>query len=329
MKITAATDIDAASWDALVAADRAATFFHTRDWAAALSQGLGTWSPFYVAAWDGGTLVAGVPLMSRRRGALTLLQSMPFGTYGGVLTRSETPQETPQELLAEIARIASSASVASAVVVDLPGRLARPASALGLKSVEEEAQVVRLDRSYDEIWDGFRPSARNKIRKARKAGVTVRRGSSATDFLAYHDMLVECSRRWGEPVEFGRPFFERLALLDPDVVHLWLAEHEGEIIAGDLNFALHDRIANWGNVSRDSARLLAPNNLLHAYGMERGAAEGYRVFDLGSSAGIEGVEAFKQGFGTEPVRYRRYHIDKAWFRTARRLTGRERGGGAS
>ena len=324
MRITTSVEIDPVAWAELVTDDDEATFFHTTGWTTALSEGLGSWSPLYVAAWENDRLVAGVPLMVGRRGGFSMIRSMPFGTYGGVLLASGAPSGAIEAVLERLVTLGSSPSVASLVFVDLPGRFRGAADARGLPAVEEEAQIVRLDRPYDEIWSAFRPSARNKIRKAEKAGVTVRRGSTADDFGAYHDMLVECSRRWGTRVEFGCSFFTALGRLDANVVQLWIAEHEGRIIGGDLNFALHDVIVNWGNVSRDTARQLAPNNILHATGIERGVAEGAHLFDLGSSAGIAGVEAFKRAFGTEPVRYRRYHIDKAWYKAARRFAGRAR-----
>lgn len=319
---TTATQIEAAEWADLVSADGEATFFHTLDWSELLARNLGGWSPRFVLAREGETLVGGLPLMKRRRGPFTILQSMPFGTYGGAVLLPGAPPETAARLLEEAAATAASPNVASLVIVDLPDRLGAAARALGFVGHEEVAQIVRLDRPYREIWSAFRPSARNKIRKAEKAGVTVRRGESPRDFAAYHDMLLECCRRWGTRPEFGRGFFEGMASLDTGRAQLWLAEHAGGIVGGDLNFTMHGTIVNWGNVSRDSARSLAPNNLLHATGMREGAAAGFRIFDLGSSAGIRGVEAFKEAFGTERVPYRRYHMDKPWFRTARRLAGR-------
>jgi lipid II:glycine glycyltransferase (peptidoglycan interpeptide bridge formation enzyme) len=187
---------------------------------------------------------------------------------------------------------------------------------------------VRLARPAAEIQAGFRPAARNKIRKAESAGVTVRRARAESDFLEYGRILADCSRRWGGRCDFGPAFFRELALLDPDVVQMWLAEHEGRIIGGDLNFVLHGMIVNWGNVSIESAKQLAPSNLLHATAMEEGRRVGLALMNLGASAGNEGVDAFKASFGTERVPFKRYTTEKPWYRAAKRLLRRGRKGGA-
>ena len=52
---------------------------------------------------------------------------------------------------------------------------------------------------------------------------------------------------------------------------MWLAEHEGRMIAGDLNFVLHGTDHELGQrVARKRAKSLAPNNLLHANAMREG-----------------------------------------------------------
>jgi len=53
--------------------------------------------------------------------------------------------------------------------------------------------------------------------------------------------------------------------------------------------------------------------------MEEGAREGAVVYDLGSSAGIESVDAFKSAFGTTLVELRMYSVRKWWFSGVRRV----------
>jgi lipid II:glycine glycyltransferase (peptidoglycan interpeptide bridge formation enzyme) len=193
------------------------------------------------------------------------------------------------------------------------------------RALVEPAQVLQLGRPFDQIWAGFKPSARNKIRKAEKAGVTVRIASSEADFVAYHEMLTECSRRWATPAGFGRGFFIGLAELGPETVQMWIAEHESQIVAGDLNFLYGDTIMNWGNVSRPQARSLAPNNLLHARAIKWGVERGLAGYNLGSSRGLPGVGSFKASFGTETVDLVRLSLEKPWYRIAKAGCRRARG----
>ncbi len=312
MDIEVAHEAVPAEWDDLVRKDEAATFFHTSGWARALSASAGRFRPLFLLARTEGRLVAGIPALVSERAGFRIVSSMPFGTFGGPVVRPGAPAGAVAALVDAFRGEAAGLRTASAHLVDFASRL--PDGIPGFETVEEEAQIVRLDRDYEELSSRFKPSARNKIRKALKAGVEVRRASSEGDFLAYHEMLAASERKWGVDSGFGAEFFTELARLEGDAVQMWIAEHDGRIIAGDLNFALHGMIMNWGNVSHESARRLAPNNLLHAVGIEEGLRAGCSTYNLGSSAGIKGVEAFKESFGTERVRFRWYRAEKTWYR---------------
>jgi len=313
-----------AEWDELVRQDDAATFFHTSHWNGLLEGTDAGFRPVWFLLQADGALAAGLPAAFRERGGFRVLSSMPHGTFGGPVVPAGAPPGACEALVDAFRSAAREPRTAAAHMVDFSGRLG--AGVDGFDATDEEAQVVRLDRDFEELWAGFKPSARNKIRKARKAGVTVRRAESEADFLAYCDMLAECERKWGSVSEFGESFFRALSGMGRDLVHVWLAEHDGEIIAGDLNFVTNGVVFNWGNVSRESAKRFAPNNLLHAAAIEDGLREGHSLYNLGSSAGIPGVEAFKESFGTVRVAYREYRSERPWYRAARTLASGRRGG---
>ncbi len=88
------------------------------------------------------------------------------------------------------------------------------------------------------------PTARNKIRKAENEGVRVRRAVAESDFLEYGRMLAVCSRRWGAPLRLRPGLLPRARAPRPGRRRqMWLAEHEGRIIAGrpQLHTPRHDR----------------------------------------------------------------------------------------
>lgn len=316
MRFERARDIDPAEWNALVAEDPSATFFARSEWVELIAGVSPRSDPLYLTAHDAGRLVAGLPAVRKRRLGLSTIESLPFGTYGGVVSAPGCPPEATAGILRGYERIARGPLVAAAHLMDLRG------TAPGLEGFrvrDEGAQIVRLDRPFEEIWRGFRPSARNKIRKAKKAGVRVRRAAQADDYREYHSMLAKLSERWGDPCPFDLAFFLALSKLDPATVQMWVAELDGSIIGADLNFVQNGWIMNWGNVSRHEARRHAPNNLLHSAAIERGIEDGHRVYDLGSSAGIPGVEAFKSAFGTERIALRLLSVEKPWYRCARRV----------
>lgn len=320
MDIGAGTDVDRTEWSRLVAHDEAATFFHTPDWADLLSSTLPGFRPAHFEASEGERLLAVIPALSRPRFKAETLESMAFGTFGGPVVAEDAPEGTVESLLAGFARAASSLRVGIAQLVDRSGRV--DGSALpGFERIDDVVQVVRLDAEYEELQRRFKPSARNKIRKAIKAGVTVRRAESEADFLAYYTILEECSRDWEIRPRPGLEFFSALSRLDPDAVQMWLALQDGHVLGGDLNFAMHGTVMNWGNVSTDAAKSLAPNNLLHANAIEQGVRDGHHTYDLGSSGGLEGVRAFKASFGTVDAPVRRFVTEKGWYRAVKRAAG--------
>ena len=324
MDIEVSAGIDPQEWSRLVAEDEAATFFHTSQWSDVLTSTLPGFETAHVTAREDGRLVSLMPVLSRPRLGATTLESMAFGTFGGPVLGADAPADAAGALLAEFAGAAASLRVGLAQVVDRSGRM-RESHLPGFRRIEDTLQVVSLDASYEQLETRFKPSARNKVRKATKAGVIVRRAESEADFLAYHAVLDECSREWTIRPRPGREFFSALSELDRNVVQMWLAVHEGDVVAGDLNFALHGTVLNWGNVSTDAAKLLAPNNLLHANAIEQGVRDGHHTYDLGTSAGMEGVRAFKSSFGTADVPLRRFVLEKAWYRGVKKATGRRAG----
>lgn len=326
MEIELRSAVAPEEWGRLVREDSRATFFQTREWGELLGRTIPGMRPSYLTGRASGELVSGLPLVRIRKAGLSVLASMPYGTFGGPVLGHGAPPGAAREIANAFARLAMRPLVAAAHLADFTGRVHEPPP--GFDVVAEEAQIVRLARPAEDITAGFKPAARNKIRKAVSAGVTVRRATTESDFLEYGRILADCSRRWGGRCDFGPAFFRQLAVLDSEVVQMWLAEHEGRVIGGDLNFALHGMIVNWGNVSLESARQLAPNNLLHATALEEGRRAGLALMNLGASAGIEGVDAFKSSFGTERVPFKRLTMEKPWYRAARRLIRRGRGGGA-
>lgn len=306
-------------WRALVAKDGASSFFQTPAWSSLVAL-LPGWSAAGLTARVKGELVAALPFLRHERRGFTTLESMPFGTYGGVLLSPGAPPDAAAELLDAFGRLARTPGTLRATAVDFAGRLAGDSA--GFESRRDEAQVLELGGCFEELWSGFKPSLRNKVRKAKSAGVTVRPAASLDDFLGYYEMLEECSVGWGIRNAFTRDFFAALFETGAESVQMLLAVQDGIVIAGDLNFLCGTSVFNWGNVSKESARSLAANALLHAHAIEVAVEDERQTYNLGSSAGIKGVESFKSAFGTSRVSYRTYFVEKRWYRTLKAVVAR-------
>jgi hypothetical protein len=237
------------------------------------------------------------------------------------LVAADATADATEALFGAFGGLVRAPAVAAAQVVDRQGRISE-SDLPGFARIEYPVQAIALDAPYDELLARFRPSARNKIRKAEKAGVTVRPASGEGDFLAYFEILERCQLDWNVRQAPGRRFFVELAKLDPDHVQMFLAERDGAVMAGDLNLVMNGSIMNWGNVSTEEAKSIGCSNLLHAAAIRKGVESGCHTYDLGGSAGIEGVRAFKASFGAKDVLIARYLFEKRWYRLARRVVRR-------
>jgi len=272
---------------------------------------------------QGHRLAAGLPVMRYTKRGFSALLSMPFGTYGGPLVGDTASLAAGGLLSARFFDEARRSRVAYAELVDLPSQIT-PMSSKDIRQVEDETRVLNLDGGFDELHRGFKPSNRNKIRKAQKSGVVVRRGRRRDDYLRYHTLLLDCSKNWGGRVRFGKRFFEVLSAIDDGSVQLWLAEYNGDVVAGLLNFMHGNNVMNWGAVMLHSARSLSPMNLLHAEAIRDAVNRGLTIYNFGSSAGFKGVDQFKMTFGTRRVQYRHHVMQKRWFSILKRWSKRRR-----
>ena len=297
----------------------AASFFQRADWLRAVARAAPRYRPFVVGVEDSrGALQAAVPCLAVTRLGLTRLYAGAWGTYGGVLAR--TP-EAAAAAAAALDRIAGSRRIALVRVHDFAGSVvAAGVEADAWRRRPEACQVLDLADDPDPLFhDAFTPQNRNKIRKAEKLGVQVRRANDAPALALYARLYRESARRWGVRRRLDSRFFAALAGVEG--VDVWLAERDGEAVAALLNLRGGGQIMNWGNVSRSEAWELAPNNLLHWRAIAAACTDrsGPRLYNFGGSAGLPGVHAFKAAFGARTHTYERLERVAPWAAWAKRI----------
>jgi len=287
----------------------AGSFFHTPSWLRAVTVAAPHLAVRVILVEDAaGTLQAAVPLLVAERWGVRRVYAGAWGTYGGVVACSAAASTAAAGALARVARAPRTALVR---VHDFAASLG---SAVGWHETEELCLVLDLPADPEVLFrDAFTTQNRNKIRKAEKLGVTVRRGSGPEDLGRYADLYAESAVRWDLATPLPREFFLALSAA-PAGVEVWLAERAGEVLAGLLNFNCGGQVMNWGNVSRRDAWALSPNNLLHWRALSAACrdAQGPRLYNFGGSTGLPGVETFKTAFGPRPHRYRRREHRAPW-----------------
>jgi CelD/BcsL family acetyltransferase involved in cellulose biosynthesis len=151
-----------------------------------------------------------------------------------------------------------------------------------------------------DMWARLAGPARQNIRRAEHAGVSVRVGCSLDDvatFYALHRRLRRAKYRL-----FAQPFafFANLhaAFSGQDGILVLLAEIGGRAIAGILFLVHRDGLYYKFNASTDLA--VRPNDLLIWRGMLLGRERGLRRLDFGvSDLDQPGLVRFKRKFATE------------------------------
>lgn len=167
---------------------------------------------------------------------------------------------------------------------------------------EFTTQVLDLSGGYPQIWKhSIDSKQRNKIRKAQRSGIEVRKDHSRKAMESSFNLYLMTCDRLGLGVTDQVPwiFFEKLILTREKSVDLWLASKDGHDIASII-------VANNG---RDTAHYLinasdakywkySANSLLLAMAIEDACERGFGRFDFMPSNRIPSLEHYKQSFGS-------------------------------
>ncbi len=284
------------------------SFFQTPGWLRAVARTEPRLQPVVIVAeGPGGELRAACPMFRAAQWGVWRLYAGVWGTYGGILAHDVAAADAVRTFLAALGR---RPRVAVVRVHDFASTLG---DALRWSRAEETCQVLDLPDDPEALFHGaFTSQNRNKIRKAEKLGVEVRCRRDAESLERYAVLYTESAARWGLAQPLPRTFFAALAGVPG--VDVWLAEIEGETIAGLLNFTCGGQVMNWGNVSRRDRWGASPNNLLHWRALQTACRDprGPRLYNFGGSTGLPGVETFKTAFGAQVRRYARREHSAAW-----------------
>jgi hypothetical protein len=299
--VTAAAD--AASWDRVARAALGSTIYHTRAWAQACADALpASTAVARLYRFDDGdeVLVPGVVTRVLGGSGRCFRSSPPFD-YGGPVSA----QRLDSEKVASIAQDLRSAGYASVDVYESPYAISPALD--GFSVTPQWTHSIPLDGGFDHVWmSRFSKNARRFARHAEKSGVVIREATERSDVGELYRLYLLSAERWGEKLTWLRPreLCEAAFDMGPDRARLWLAEHEGEVVAASMDY-LHSSMcfAGW-RAFDDSYSALKVNYALLANSVRHAAERGCEYYDLGASSGLEGVEEFKQRCGAVAMGYR-------------------------
>ncbi|EWT01809.1 peptidoglycan bridge formation protein FemAB [Intrasporangium oryzae NRRL B-24470] len=172
-------------------------------------------------------------------------------------------------------------------------------------------QVPLAGRSEADVLAGMNQLWRRNIKKTEKNGVTVRVGD-ATDIPAFHRVYVETAERdrfTPRGVGYFEQMYAALSAEDPDRIRVYLAEHEGDVLAATLWIRVGDHAWYSYGASTAAKRELQASTAIQWRMLRDSIAAGCTTYDLrgitntvASDNPHIGLIRFKVGTGGEAVR---------------------------
>jgi vancomycin resistance protein VanK len=173
-------------------------------------------------------------------------------------------------------------------------------------------QLPLAGRTPDDVLAGMNQLWRRNIKKAAKSGVEVSEGKP-DDLPAFHALYVETAQRDGftpRPLGYFQQMFTAMTAEDPDRIRLYLAHHEGDLVAATTWVRVGRHVwYSYGASSTDKREVRGSNAV--QWRMVTDAIEsGASVYDLrgitDTLAAADphiGLIQFKVGTGGEAVEY--------------------------
>jgi lipid II:glycine glycyltransferase (peptidoglycan interpeptide bridge formation enzyme) len=176
-------------------------------------------------------------------------------------------------------------------------------------------------RTAEDVLAGMNQQWRRNIKKADKAGVLVSTGSvsrgstggGSDDLAAFHALYARTAQRdhfTPRPISYFQTMFDALGAEDPDRIRLYLAHHDGDLVAATIWIRVGAHTWYSYGASSTEKREVRGSNAVQWQMIRDSIAAGADVYDL---RGITdtlttddphvGLIQFKVGTGGEAVEY--------------------------
>ena len=243
----------------------------------------------------------------RRRFGLETLESMPWGTYGGLIASRTLRADEEKQCLEAILSI----RCPQLLVVSWPGT---ELSCKSSRVQHQETHRLDLREGFDSIWNHrYASRHRTKIRKAKRNGLEVAIDNSADGIARYKRLYEASMRRWEGDLAFDPAFLDQWIDAPEKHVSFWFCGRSDEAMAAAIVFYSPTEAHYWSGASDLQYSKRNPSNLLLSRTIEDAIRRGCRTYNFASSAGLPGVIQFKKQFGPDPVPYYRYVFTQwAW-----------------
>ncbi|MGW4921709.1 lipid II:glycine glycyltransferase FemX [Streptomyces parvulus] len=173
-------------------------------------------------------------------------------------------------------------------------------------------QVPLAGRSLEDLRSGLNQQWRRNVKKAEKAGVKVVLGDQE-DLATFYELYVETAERdrfRPRPLDYFRRMWTALTAEAPDRMRLYLAHHDGEVLAAATMLTVGDHVWYSYGASTARRREVQPSSALQWRMMCDAHEAGAAVYDfrgitdtLDEDDHLLGLLRFKVGAGGQAVEY--------------------------
>jgi hypothetical protein len=312
-------ELEEKKWEELLLGSPSSTFYHKSSWAKVWFSSLVYFTPlFFVSLDEEGNYTSGFPFILSDKYRLKRAYSMPFGTYGGLISSESLRGEQTENIYEKIEDEFKKLKIVSAEVTDFFGNQ-NILSQFGYKTAKGYTHI--LDLAKDEA-NPVHKTKRGAI-QAEKKGVQVSPLLSTERIKECYELVKKRDKRYGlKRSKYPLGLYENIwNTFESGKELLWrTATIENRIIAFQINFLFKDTIYYWEGASELEALPLRPNDALFSDTTQWGISQGYRFLNFGGSPqGAEGLVRFKQAWGGEKRDYTIYVKKRLWYKTAEKL----------
>ena len=189
-----------------------------------------------------------------------------------------------------------------------------PEDGFGVGQPQYTYEIPLADRSEDDVLKGMNQLWRRNIKRADKEGVEVNvSDGSGGDLEAFHELYVHTAERdhfTPRPLSYFRTMVDAMRAEDPDRIKLYLARHEGDLVAATIAIRVGTHAWYSYGASSTEKREVRGSNAVQWAMIRHALGAGARVYDLrGITETLDaddphvGPIQFKVGTGGQAVEY--------------------------
>lgn len=272
---------------------------HTYLWTQAIVSAVGH-QPFYLAAFDGAEVCGVLPLIYVRSHLFgNFMVSQAFSDYGGVIANSTKAVDSLFNYAVELGFRCKCDFIEFRGLEMLPYEL----------HLRKDKMTMHLPLSAnpDNLWQNFRPEIRNRVRKAKKEGLTVIDGGI--------ELLQEFYRVWTVRMhQLGTPCYpielmSSILKTFPRNSRIFIVRLEDNTLGAGFCVSFNRWVDMQWVATLVKYNKMAPNVLLYWSVIEHYCKNGMMWFDFGRFTVGSSTEEFKRRWGPKEVQlYYQYWV---------------------